>query len=91
VRTLANLRKNNLEFLYGDFKEVKCTEGFYAYERNYFGKKTLIVFSKNAGKVNIVKDLNRNVKAYFTHPFQLMPTEIILELKSDDFEIFTYE
>ncbi len=91
VQTLANLRKNNLEFIYGDFKEVKCTEGFYAYERNYFGKKSLIVFSKNAGKVNITKDAKRNVKANFAHPFQSISNEIIVELKNDDFEIFTYE
>jgi hypothetical protein len=85
------LRKNNLEFMYGDFKEVKCSEGFYAYERNYFGKKSLIVFSKNAGKVNIAKEAKRNVKANFAHTFQLTPNEIIIELKNDDFEIFTYE
>lgn len=91
VQTLAMLRKNNLELMYGDFKEVPCTEGFYAFERNYFGRKSLIVFSKNAGRVVIPKNDKRTIKANFAHAFQTNTKEIILELNNDDFEIFTYE
>jgi cyclomaltodextrinase len=91
VQLLASLRKNNLELLYGDFKELPCTEGFYAFERNYFGRKTIVVFAKNAGQVKIATDDRRKLKANFSHPFQASSKEITVELSNDDFEILTYE
>jgi len=91
VQTLANLRKNNLELLYGDFTVVPCTEGFFAYERNYFGKKSLIVFSKNAGEAKIQIKNKGVVKTIFKHEFKNTSSEIIINLKNDDFEIFNYE
>lgn len=91
VQTLTNLRKNNLELLYGDFTSVPCTEGFYAYERNYFGKKSLIVFSKNAGEVKINVKTKGVVKTNFKHEIKATSSEIIINLKNDDFEILNYE
>lgn len=91
VQSLANLRKNNLELIYGDFKQLACTEGFYAYERNYFGRKTIILFSKNAGKTELQLESNLKLKAHFGHAFQYSKNKLTLELTNDDFEIFTIE
>lgn len=91
VQTLANLRKNNLELVYGDFTVVQCNPGFYAYERNYFGKKSLVVFSKNPGEVTLTVRNKGNVKANFNHTINTTSSEIKLNLKQDDFEILNYE
>lgn len=91
VQKLAFLRRDNLELIYGDFKELKCTEGFYAYERNYFGKKTIVVFSKVAGEVNIEINTDRKLKSIFGHPLELVNKGIKLNLSEDDFDIIKYE
>lgn len=91
VQTLTALRRNNLEFIYGDFTVLKCTEGFYAYERNYFGKKSLIVFSKNAGEVKIKMENKGSIKSIFKHEFKASTSEITIKLNNDDFEILSYE
>ncbi len=91
VQQLALLRKNNLEFIYGDFTPLTCTEGYYAYERNYFGKKSIVVFSRLEGDVKIKVNDNKNVKANFGHSYKKSATDITIHLGTDDFEIFTYE
>ncbi len=91
VQVLANLRKNNLELIYGDYKTLTCTEGFFAYERNYFGKKSIIVFAKNAGEVKINISDKRPAKAHFGHAFKKNKKDITLQLTNDDFEIISYE
>ena len=91
VQTLASLRKNNLELLYGDFTVVACTPGFYAYERNYFGKKTLVVFSKNEGEVTLQIKNKNNIKVNFGHAVESSSSEIKIKLNNDDFEILNYE
>lgn len=91
VQALANLRKNKLELLYGDYKLISCTDGFFAFERNYFGKKSIILFSKNAGEVTIKANDTADVKANFGHEYKRNKSDIIVNLKNDDFEIFSYE
>ena len=91
VQVLTNLRKNKLELLYGDYKLISCTEGFFAYERNYFGKKSIVVFSKNEGEVVIHANDITPIKANFGHEYKRNKSDIILNLKKDDFEIFSYE
>lgn len=91
VQTLTSLRRNKLEFLYGDFKALPCSEGFYAYERNYFGKKSVVVFSKNAGEVKITTNNRGTIKSIFKHEFKASSSEISIKLNNDDFEILSYE
>lgn len=91
VQILTNLRKNNLELIYGDYKVLPCTEGYFAFERNYFGKKSIIVFAKNAGEVKIEIADQRNAKAHFGHTLKKEKKYISLPLSNDDFEIISYE
>lgn len=91
VQQLTQLRKNNLELLYGDFNTLACTEGYYAFERNYFGKKSIIVFSRVAGNVDIKWNDDKALKANFGHAYKKSNAGIQLHLEADDFEIFTYE
>ena len=91
VQVLANLRKNNLELIYGDYKTLTCTEGFFAYERNYFGKKSVIVFAKNTGIVKINIADKRTAKAHFGHTIIKGKKDISIQLTNDDFEIISYE
>lgn len=91
VQQLANIRKENLEFIYGELKILESTPGYLAIERNYFGKKSIIVFSKDAGKVNVKVSDNRKLKTYFNHKVVQLKEEIILDMSNNDFEIIKYE
>lgn len=91
VQQLADIRSQNLEFLYGDLSILDCTEGFFAIERNYFGKKSIIVFSKEAGLVSIKSKDTRTPKAYFNHKVNMSNEDIKLEMSNNDFEIIRYE
>ncbi len=91
VQQLASIRNNNLEMIYGDFKMLNSSEGSLAFERTYFGKKSIIVFSKTASKVKIKSKDNRTSKTYFNHNVKQVEEEIILEMSNNDFEIIRYE
>lgn len=47
VNTLINLRKNNLEFIYGGFQTLLVTEKTYAYLRSHFDNASVVVFNKS--------------------------------------------
>lgn len=91
VQQLANVRNNNIEFIYGDFKILNSTEGSFAYERTYFGKKSIVVFTKTAAKIKIKSKESRNAKTYFNHSVKQTEEDIILEMSNNDFEIIRYE
>lgn len=91
VQALANLRANNIELLYGDFKILNSSDGTFAYERSYFGKRSIVVFSKNASRVIIKSNDKRNPKIYFNHNIKQSKEELILDMSNNDFEIIRYE
>lgn len=45
---LVHLRRTSLPLIYGDFKWIKVEDAVLAYQRNYFGKKVVVVFNKSA-------------------------------------------
>ncbi len=92
VQIMANLRKNRVELIYGDYTVLPCTQGFFAFERNYFGKKTIVVFSKIKGSAKIELPYKpTNIKANFNSSVNIKDNTINVELGNDSFEIFTID
>lgn len=92
VQLMANLRKNRVELVYGDFNVLPCTNGYFAFERNYFGKRTIIVFSKMKGSAVITLPYKtNNIKANFNSTVVIKNNTINVELGDDSFEIFTID
>lgn len=91
VQQLASIRNNNLELIYGDFKILNSSDGSMAFERTYFGKKSIVVFSKSASKVRIKSKDNRTSKTFFNHNVKQVDEELILDMSNNDFEIIRYE
>ncbi len=91
VQKLCNLRKSNLELVYGEWNPVPCNEGFYAYERNYFGKNSLIIFSKQAGDITFSVNDKRALRSNFNHEIKRTKNIINITLNANDFEILQYE
>ena len=91
VQKLCVLRKSNLDLLYGEWTAIPCKDGFYAYERNYFGKKSIIIFSKQAGEVSLNVADKRALRSNFNHEINRTKNIINISLNANDFEILQYE
>lgn len=89
IKKLTSLRKQNMALMYGEFKPIETDKHFFAYERNYFGQKVVIVFSKTAGKVSLPLSSTQNWIPLFNHTFSQTDNTIELQLNADDVAIFT--
>jgi glycosidase len=88
VKALTSLRKNNMALLYGEYKFIPTNKNCFAYERNYFGQKVLVVFSKNGSDVSLPISSSQKWMPLFNHPFSQNQSSINLQLSVDDVEIF---
>jgi cyclomaltodextrinase len=88
VKTLTQLRKTNLALLYGEYKAVETEKQFFAYERNYFGKRVIVVFSKNAGRATIPIADGTKYESLFNQKTTPLENEMQVDMKADDVAIF---
>jgi cyclomaltodextrinase len=88
VKTLTQLRKTNLALLYGEYKTVETEKQFFAYERNYFGKRVIVVFSKNAGRATIPIADGTKYESVFNQKTTPLENEMQVDMKADDVAIF---
>lgn len=88
VKTLTRLRSSNMALLYGEYKQVPVTPGFFAYERNYFGQKVMVVFSKRKGNVSLPTHNSEKWIPVLGHSVSKSPNSLKLQLNADDVEIF---
>jgi cyclomaltodextrinase / maltogenic alpha-amylase / neopullulanase len=61
TRKLNQLRRTNMELMYGDFLLLHLSDNAYAYARSYFGNYTIVAFNKTAEQI----DLNLELPARF--------------------------
>jgi len=47
VKTLIQIRKENIQFIYGDFEVLEISDKTYIYARTYFDKIGIVVFNKS--------------------------------------------
>jgi cyclomaltodextrinase / maltogenic alpha-amylase / neopullulanase len=88
VKAMIALRKSTMALLYGEFNSIQTEDNIFAYERNYFGEKVIVVFSKNAGTVKIPMGKTVTVQAVTGQPMKQQNAYIEVELKADDVAIF---
>ncbi len=88
VKLLTNLRKTNMALLYGEYKVIDTEKHYFAFERNYFGSRVIIVFSKNAGRATLPLMNGTTYKTLFSHKTTQLENEIQVEMNADDMEIF---
>jgi cyclomaltodextrinase / maltogenic alpha-amylase / neopullulanase len=84
VKELTALRKSNMALLYGEFKLIPTDASYLAYERNYFGQKIIIVFSKTAGTVTLPKGKSDTYRCITNQMMRMLDTSIQLDMKADD-------
>jgi len=88
VKQLTALRKSTMPLLYGEYESVVTDPQFFAYQRNYFGKKVMVVFSKNAGTVTLPIAAGEEWKPLFNHTPVTIDSSLKLDLGNDDVEVF---
>lgn len=69
-KKMINIRKENKELVYGDYKELICKDNIIVFERNYYNKTILVVINNNESKKQV------------TLPYKLWGTDLI---NSDEF------
>ncbi|MDO5517861.1 MAG: glycoside hydrolase family 13 protein [Clostridium sp.] len=70
-KKMINIRKENKELVYGEYKEIVCKDNIIAFERNYKDSSILIVINNNADKMNV------------TLPYKVCGTDLMDAYKFD--------
>jgi len=91
---LAQLRKNNMALLYGDFTSLKVTDRVYVYMRSYFDDIVIVAFNKDRSEKKIEFEIpqqydNLNLLPRFGSGMTIEKNRITLTLKGNSFEILT--
>ena len=92
AKKLINIRKNNLEFIFGDFETLLVSDKVYSYARSYFSDISIVVFN-NSNKeksisINIPKRFEEiKFKANFNSKYSLNGSELNIQLPANSFEI----
>jgi cyclomaltodextrinase / maltogenic alpha-amylase / neopullulanase len=94
VTRLAHLRKDNLAFIYGDFKAMEVSDKIFVFMRSYFGKVAFVIFNKDRVPAMIDFEIPSRyskavLKTNFGNNFKVDRNKISLTLKPNSFEIIT--
>ncbi len=89
---LAQLRKNNLALVYGDFTPLRINEKVYVYLRSYFDKSAIVIFNKDRSARKIEFELPDRFKesiftAQFGNKISVEKGKVSLSLEGNSFEI----
>jgi cyclomaltodextrinase len=89
VKQLIDFRRNKLELIYGELSILPINENVFAYERNYFGKKTIVIFSKTKQQIKLPITKKENWTSQLEHQLQIEKDALIISLNENDFEIIS--
>jgi hypothetical protein len=89
TKQLIDFRRNKLELIYGELTILPIHENVFAFERNYFGKKTIIIFSKTKQTINFPMSDALTWTSQLEHQLTKDKKSITLSLKANDFEIIS--
>ncbi len=92
VKQLIKLRKENLEFIYGDFEVLSVSENTYVFARTYFDRIGIVVFNKSDSPMHIefyLPDRFRNSQliSQFGSDIFLQDNLVGIDLDGNSFEI----
>lgn len=91
---LAEIRKENLSMIYGNFITLGVSDKTYAYTRQYFDQVSIVIFNKYSNQANLEITLpawmgNPQLKANFANSFQVKEGKLTITLQPWSFEILT--
>ena len=95
AQNVLNFRKGQLAFVYGDMRVHHVEDDTYAFSRNYFNDRALVVFNKSDEATTLKIELDRDqsgADAYAQFGANISEStekEIIVELASNSFDIIT--
>lgn len=94
VKKLIDLRKSNLEFIYGDFTPLLVSEYAYAYARDYFGRTSIVVFNKSGNQQVIELFLPERMeedgfKALFGSQIKIKDNHIQMTMAGNSFDVLS--
>ncbi len=89
---LTNLRKENLAFIFGDFKTLSVSDGFWAYSRTYFNNSAVVLFNKSRQPISVVIDLPKHLAdkkfaGIFDSFFEISGEKLTATLQPNTFEV----
>ena len=92
AKKLINLRKENMELLYGDFKFLKTTDKTFVYARKYFDNASVIFFNKSEEpkevSIKLPEYLNGfTFKEHFNSKWTMNEGELNIMLEPYSFEV----
>ncbi len=91
---IANLRKNNLPLIFGDFEFLWVGENSFAFLRSYFKEFVIVIFNKNTVANTLKIDLpvrfkDIETKAEFGSKYEISNNKLLIELAPNSVEIIT--
>lgn len=89
TKQLIDFRRNKLELIYGELTILPIDENVFAFERNYFGKKTIVIFSKTKQTIKLPLTDALTWTSQLEHQLTKDKKSITLSLKVNDFEIIS--
>ncbi len=89
TKQLVELRSSRLELIYGELRVIPVSESVFVFERNYFGKKSIVIFCKSATTIQIPNLKNEKWVSQFSHPLESIGKSISIKLNQNDFEILS--
>ncbi len=89
---LAQLRGENLVFVYGDFETLKVDHHTYVYGRRYFGERAIVLFNSSHEPKTIRVELSDRLKgasygANFGHDFNVSDAMLEVHMAPNSFEV----
>jgi len=92
TKKIVNIRKNNLALIYGDFKTLLVKQDIYAFAREYFNNRVIVVFNKSNQTKEVLLTLpneyhGREFLASFGSIYTIKDDKMILSIAENSFEI----
>ena len=92
AKKLINLRKENIELLYGDFKFLKTTDDTFVYLRKYFNNASVIFFNKSKDTKEFSIKLPYYLRDYafkehFSSKWNIENDKLIIRMQPHSFEV----
>ncbi len=89
---LIKLRRNYMPLIFGDFRFLLVEDKVMAYQRQYFGKKAIVIFNNSDTPQEITISLRKSIgfndfMSLFGNKFSVKSDNLIVSLPANSFEI----
>jgi cyclomaltodextrinase / maltogenic alpha-amylase / neopullulanase len=94
AKQLNNIRRSNMEFMYGDFQVLYLDDDTYAYSRTYFDRISIVAFNKSSEERSIQVEIPQrfsgsDLKPNFKGEINQVGNKLSIQLAPYSFQIIT--